>query len=218
MIVDCCSDLHGEFPTLEPGGEVLIVAGDFTASDTEPEYFRFFDWLYEQKHKKKVIVPGNHDTLMEKENYKGPAGVMEGVFDFLCDSGTEFQGMKIWGSPWTAAFPGMNPHCMGYTIIMGCDTDDWLAEHWGMIPPDTDILITHCPPFGVMDRSRNKVRCGSQSLYDIHHKWRIHPRLHVFGHIHEGYGVIERGGTIFVNASHMNGDYECVNPPIRLEI
>ncbi len=218
MIVDCISDLHGHYPELE-GGDVLIVAGDLTASDKLEQYFSFFDWIESQNYRKKIVTAGNHDNLMQKEGYMGPEGEMKGSFDYLCDSGTDYQGVKIWGSPWTKTFPGINPHCMAFT----CDTEEQLAEKFSTIPEELDILITHSPPLGILDKNRKDESCGSRSLREkiASIPLRNRPKLWVWGHIHESYGEFyyeagDRGSCQMVNASHMTGDYEPINKPIRV--
>lgn len=217
MIIDCISDLHGEFPKLD-GGDLLIVAGDLTARDDYDGYCKFNEWMIvnSRKYKKSIVIAGNHDN-----------GLLPGRFNveclpkiaYLCDSETEFQGLKIWGSPWTAQFPGMNPHCMAFTMPFGCDNEEHLKDKWDLIPEDTDILITHSPPFGILDKTWKK-RCGSKSLTK-----RISQlnnlKLHVFGHIHEGHGrecwINEKGDVVqFVNASMMDENYSCINKPITV--
>src|ERR1700677_3825121 len=166
MIVDCISDLHGFHPKLE-GGDLLIVAGDLTARDTIEEYEKFGEWLAFQKYRKKVVIPGNHDNQLTESRIKQinrVIGTLNGCV-YLCDSGTEFEGLKIWGSPWTLTFEGMNPHCKAFTV----DTEDELAEKWAMIPDDVDILITHSPRYGVLDYIHNYntgvvERVGSKTL------------------------------------------------------
>ena len=87
-----------------------------------------------------------------------------------------------------------------------------------MIPENTDVLITHSPPKGIMDISkRGNVSTGSPSLFN-EVLYRIKPKIHVFGHIHEGYGIEERDGIKFINASNMNMYYDLVNPIIIEEI
>jgi len=230
MIIDCISDLHGHFPKLE-GGDLLIIAGDLTEKDTLDEHLEFIKWCAWQSYKKIVYISGNHDNkgLREPVNNK--------KITYLCDSGTEVtyypfldppnldnigvvykrKTLKIWGSPWTLRFEGMNPHCMAFTV----DTEEELAEKWAMIPDDVDILVTHSPPQQVRDwvndYSEGVIRaCGSESLKNTYR--RIKPKLHVFGHIHEGYGQDGNSSTIFVNASHVNERYEPVNKPIRVEL
>lgn len=233
MIIDCISDLHGHYPKLE-GGDILIVAGDLTARDRADEYVdKFQPWMDSQDYKYKIVISGNHDNLLQKGipvftqlTEKGEpcsSNILLPIFNckYLCDSGTEFQGLKIWGSPWTKTFEGMNPMCKAFTV----DTDGELAEKWALIPSDVGVLITHSPAYGIMDecvKGENVENVGSKSLYDLLYSERIRPKLHVFGHIHEAYGHIPKmldfPGTQFVNASHVNERYQPINKPIRIEI
>lgn len=240
MIVDCISDLHGCYPELERG-DLLIVAGDLTDRDEPIRYKLFFDWLVKQKYGCKILVAGNHDNYLEKTRMKGEISKHLGRqydennnligygYYYLCDSGTEFEGLKIWGSPWTRKFEGQNPNCMAFAL----ETEEELAEKFALIPKDTGILITHTPPHGILDQLVNrdplvnsyyagirKKRVGSTALYDLLYKEHLRPKLCVFGHIHEGYGhipkMMDMPGVQFVNASHMNEIYEPVNKPIRI--
>ena len=224
MIIDCISDLHGHYPKLE-GVDLLIVAGDLTAKHTEEEYHWFCNRIKVENYKRVIFIAGNHDTfLTDVKPFKETRwwlGSVIGQFEYLYDSGTEFEGLKIWGSPWVAAFPGMNRNCMAFTMEVGCDTDEWLAEKWALIPDDTDILITHSPPFGVLDKVERYDKgiienVGSKSLAarccDLDYK------LHVFGHVHEGYGILRVGDVTMVNASHVNKYYKPVNKSIRIEL
>lgn len=210
MRIDIISDLHGYEPKLE-GGDLLIVAGDLTACDRGLQHLKFIQWFCEQKYEKKVLILGNHDGYV-KNNV--PVEDRRG-FSYLLDSGTEYKGLKIWGSPWTPTF--YNWHFMK-------DRGDAIKEKWDLIPEDTDILITHGPPFGILD----EVKISSKAFKEKHAGCedlrraveRIQPRLHAFGHIHEGYGqTVLKCATkdiICVNASIMNENYDPVNKPIRI--
>jgi Icc-related predicted phosphoesterase len=205
MIIYCIADLHGNYPELE-GGDLLIVAGDYTARDTPPEYIEMACWMARQKYRHRVFIGGNHDNQMTDWFPMKYAGA-----DYLFDSGIEFEGLKIWGSPWTKTFPGMNPHCKAFTV----DTEEELAQKWTLIPNDTDILITHSPSFGNLDITERGESVGSLLL------WMkmliVRPKIHVFGHIHEAYGYAEHANGIkLVNASHVNERYKPVNKPIRI--
>jgi Icc-related predicted phosphoesterase len=210
--IDCVSDLHGFFPKLE-GGDLLIVAGDLTARDTPEEYDRFCNWMQKLPYRKKVVIGGNHDTLLQHADETGYTR-WAGWGSYFCDSGTEFEGLKIWSSPWSKTFDGMNPHCKAFTK----DTEEELAEKWAFIPEDVDILVTHSPPFSILDATVDRRQVGSSSLM-ARHLNGMHPRLWVWGHIHESYGKVEPydwAKTIYVNASHVNERYEPVNNPIRV--
>lgn len=215
MIIDCISDLHGHYPKLQ-GGDLLIIAGDWTRSDTVTELFHFFDWVHEQDYRKKIVIAGNHDNAAQNEDYKGPRGIVSKSFTYLCDSGTEFEGLKIWGSPWTKAFPGMNPKCKAFTL----NTDEELHQKWSMIPEDTHILITHYPAHGICD---DCIRYGSGESWESagslslrKQVFKIKPKMHVFGHLHEAHGQIEIEGIKFINASYVTEHYQPFNKPIRV--
>lgn len=227
MIIDCISDLHGYYPKLE-GGDLLIVAGDLTSDDSSEAWCKFETWITDLNYHIKIIVGGNHDNFLQSV----PAHNMWKYWDkvdarlhYLCDSGTEFEGLNIWGSPWTAQFSGINPKCCAFTVPDSHHTDKDLEKYWDKIPWDTDILITHSPPSGIFDavlresKWGNHTDCvGSVSLRN-HVMDRVKPQLHVFGHIHEWGGrVLDTCITKFVNASHVNECYGPVNKPIRIEL
>ena len=231
MIIDCIACLHGFYPKLE-GGDLLIIAGDLTAIDTHAGYLKFFHWLANTSYKKRIVIAGNHDNLAETEDI---LSIAKGDFEYLCDSGTEFEGLRIFGSPWTKTFENMNPKCKAFT----CDTEDELAEKFSLIPDDIDILITHGPPLKILDANIDGKHCGSRSLRE--RLFQIKPRVHIFGHIHEkGYKFVEikfpfeepkidqikddilrveiNGGKITrcINCSHVNERYQPVNKPVRI--
>lgn len=214
MIVDCISDLHGFYPQLE-GGDLLVIAGDLTACDRQDQYQQFAAWLLKQSYKMKIVVAGNHDNgLVGAQAFADS--------EYLMDDGVEFGGLNIWGSPWTRTFFGMNPHCKAFTL----DTEKEMSEKFALIPDDTDILVTHSPPYGTLDsvdllRGRTSDPLGSTALRDALD--RVKPKLHVFGHIHGpgGHRVLYKHGganTWCVNASIMDEGYNPINKPIRIEL
>lgn len=224
--IDCISDLHGYFPNLT-GGDLLIVAGDLTAKHTEKEHFRFNEWLEEQNYKKIILIAGNHDTWIEEYDCCGITDYDGQIVEYLCDSGTEFEGLKIWGSPWSLTFAGINPYCTAFT-----GTEEELKAKFDLIPDDIDILITHGPPFGILDgismldcNDGTDFHTGSHELLKVLE--RTKPRLLVCAHIHEnggkqiiykrpGYG--DENNTVCVNASIVNEKYRHVNKPVRIEL
>ena len=150
MIVTCASDMHGHFPKINATGDILIIAGDCTADDSVSEWIQFFDWLKTVDYRRKIIVAGNHDGFTKQwatsgtftdEEYASLFDSEKPEFDYLCDSGIETEGIKIWGCPWTPWVKNMNPKYANYTA-----EDKDLLTKWYTIPRDTDILITHTPP------------------------------------------------------------------------
>ena len=76
------------------------------------------------------------------------------------------------------------------------------------IPEDTDVLVTHTPPYGILDRE-GSIQYGSSEL--LERVRVIHPRLDLFGHIHKFHGTLSDGVTAFSNAAIMNEGYDNLN-------
>lgn len=212
MKITCISDLHGFYPKL-PGGDLLIIAGDLTKSDRLSQYEEFNLWLMEQDYHKIVFVAGNHDKVLQKMSQVLTVDFGANII-YLCDSGTEFMGFQIWGSPWIKTFAGLSNHCNAFAV-----KEEVLEEKWALIPDDVDILITHSPPYGTLDK------CGYFREDEWDHAGSVtlaqrllnlkKLKLHVFGHIHEEYGQCD-DRYISVNASYCDIEYQPGNPPIEV--
>jgi Icc-related predicted phosphoesterase len=83
------------------------------------------------------------------------------------------------------------------------------------IPNDTNVLITHQPPYCILDYSGN-INHGDRNLYEIVLKTK--PKYHLFGHIHGAYGIEKSEHITFVNASILSENYQLKNEPILLKI
>jgi Icc-related predicted phosphoesterase len=207
MRVVLISDTHNQHDGLVlPEGDLLIHAGDFSGRGLLKEVVPFLDWFGRQPHPHKVLIAGNHDFYAEREALQFQSLIPEGV-TYLNDSGTEVMGFKIWGSPVQPWF-----YDWAFNRQRGAD----IAQHWDLIPPDTDILITHGPPMGVLDKVEGGPNVGCEELIKVVEK--VQPKLHVFGHIHEGHGQEQRGKTTFVNASVLNLKYLLVWEPMVVDL
>jgi len=206
--IDCTfiSDLYGYQPEL-PGGDLLVIAGDLTARDKAEQYKDFVHWLDKQAYDKIVIVAGNHDCLLQEPNHN-----LLGKHEYLQDSGIEYEGVNIWGTPWTSRFYGQNPECAAFSYR----SEFQLKDHFEIIPFDTDILVCHSPAKRILDQCSNG-RVGSSALRE--QLFRVNPQVFVCGHIHECGGTIEKYGDVTcINASVVNERYKLVNKPITLRI
>jgi Icc-related predicted phosphoesterase len=200
------SDLHGSTIGIDvPDGDLLIIAGDVCSYGKVRELEIFDEFLSSLPHPLKLFVAGNHDWPFVAHT---PAEIKQLVRNaiYLQDSGFEYYGLRFWGSPWQPWF--MN---WAFNLPRGPK----LAQVWSKIPDDTDILITHSPPYGILDLVEGN-NVGCEELASA--LKRVRPKVHVFGHIHEGYGLEERDGTIYVNASLNNSYYQLVNEPIIINI
>lgn len=203
------SDTHNHQAIDLPGGDVLVHAGDATSTGTLAQVERFLLWFSAQPHRHKIFIAGNHDWLFEREPDRA-AGLLarHPALVYLQDSGVVIEGLRFWGSPWQPAFcdwafnlPRQGPG---------------LREAWNRIPGATDVLITHGPPHGVLDQVRGGAHLGCEELES--RVGAVRPRVHVFGHIHDGYGMARAGSTLMVNASICDEAYHPVNAPIALDL
>jgi len=207
--IDIISDIHMAKPELV-GGDILLCAGDLSYRGNIPEIKEMLGWLSEQDYPHIIFIAGNHDFLFENE----PLMAKELLKEFprlvyLEDSAVEVKGLKIWGSPYTPWF-----HNWAFNLF-----EPELAKQWQQIPDDTDIVMTHGPPHGILDHtlgsySRPGERTGCPYL-----KKRIEeikPKYHIFGHIHEEYGKATIGPTQYINASIMDLGYKPVNKPVTI--
>ncbi len=206
MKIVCISDTHEKHREVKlPKGDVLIHAGDFTWVGALGPTMEFLDWFEAQPYKHKILVSGNHDFYFEHgKNLK----LLKGRnFHYLMNSKIVIdKRVKIWGSPFTPEF--MNWAFMG--------TPSSLAAVWSKIPHGLDILITHGPPFGILDRTSEGMNAGCPKLLETVQIKK--PKFHIFGHIHEGYGMREINGTTFVNASLCNANYNLANKPVAFDL
>ncbi len=192
MIVHAISDLHGHRPPLT-GGDLLIIAGDLTARDEYEEYHKFQAWLEKQNYRRKIIVGGNHDNKLKDDlDFDFP----ELGIEYLCDSGTEFEGLKIWGTPHSLWFNGINPKCKAFT-----GRERQMRKWYEKIPEGLDILISHGPAYQINDRLSDGNHAGSFTLRaEIEFKV---PKCVITGHIHEAAG--------FMVLKTPNLDIKCYN-------
>jgi Icc-related predicted phosphoesterase len=190
-----------------PDGDVLVHAGDFMAfGDTPREIVDFTYWLGKQRHRYKIVIAGNHDLIFEL--HPGAARELLGNAIYLENSATEFEGLKIWGSPVQPEFNNW-----AFNVARGAA----IRRYWKMIPANTAVLVTHGPPFGVLDKAHpSSAHLGCEELAKAVEQ--IKPRLHVFGHIHGGHGLSSGNDTLFVNASVVNEAYRLVHEPQVVEI
>jgi len=184
-----------------PDGDILIHAGDMCRYGKLEELEQVHAFLSALPHRHKIIVAGNHDRAFEDQPTQARQIFKD--FIYLQDSARVIDGVRFYGSPWTPEFNGWAFNLPRGTL---------LAQQWALIPEDTDILITHGPPFGIGDAGgAGAGREGCQDL--LARVKQITPKLHLFGHIHQGRGRWEIGKTTFVNVS----TDECLQPVTVIE-
>lgn len=216
------SDTHTKHHQIEsqslPGGNLIIHSGDLMNSGYKKseitDFLSWFDSL--NQYDAAVFIAGNHDRFFESK----PAEVKEilsNVWSTYLEDNTliyinkeQTQGCMIYGSPWQPEF---------YSWAFNLPRRGLgLMSKWEAIPKDTDILITHGPPQDHLDMSGppyNEPHLGCELLREKVDEQP--PKIHVFGHIHGGYGYKFHNGTHFFNASILNERYEYINKPVTFD-
>lgn len=205
VVISDTHNLHSKL--ILPAGDLLIHCGDFSSFGSVKEIISFNNYLKTLPFDKKLIVPGNHDLLCEKDISLCKSLISNGKL--FVDELIEIEGKKFYFSPWTPKF--------GNWCFM--EERESIHRHWGKIPEKTDVLITHGPPHGILDSVMSSFGSISVGCEALRKKvFEIKPRFHLFGHVHEGYGSIEVGGIKFVNAAICNKSYLPVNQPMVIEL
>ena len=217
MKITCISDTHqaiskpaerARLNALLPGGECLVHAGDLSGKGTIPEIQTFLEWFASLNYQHKIFIAGNHDHLFEKDPSLAESMVSDypGMV-YLNDSGVEIEGIRFWGSPVTPYF-----HNWAFNRF-----PDRIAQHWEMIPEDTDFLITHGPPKSILDQLDDSSRVGCPAL--LSRVMQVKPKVHLFGHIHCARGIDKVDNTIFINAAALDDNYRLVDSaPFEIEL
>lgn len=203
----CIGDTHGYHRYLTiPDGDILIHAGDFMANGRSTKAIEDFNgWLGGLPHRHRIVIAGNHDLLFQSDPKAARAALTNATY--LENFGVTVEGFRFWGCPVTPVLGHM-----AFAVERGAAS----RKYWDRVPDDTDVLITHGPPFRVLDK--NDIageHLGCQELTRA--ILRVKPRLHIFGHVHGGYGQESGpGGTHMVNCALLNG--KTLNPPIVVEL
>lgn len=191
------SDTHGCHHWLRdlPEADVLVHSGDFCMVGMEQEAIDFLNWFCDLPYKHKIFICGNHDECLYGNSVDG----LDENVHYLCNSGETIEGVKFYGVP----------------MFMGDCIGERRSRNYADIPSDTDILVTHTPPYGILDSDDN-INYGSEEVLKRVNKFQ--PKLHLFGHIHRHHGLADNGITRFSNAAIMNEDYTNLQTPNLLEL
>lgn len=195
------ADTHGnhnkvKFDEKHLSSDLLVFGGDFSATteDNRDDVRRFLSWLSMQPQKHKILIGGNWDFFADRKQKEFKSIIPKNII-YLNNESVTIKGYKIFGSPNT----NLTTWAFGkYERV--------LSEHcYSKIPNDTDILITHTPPYEILDTNRYGQNCGSTSLREKL-KELNNIKINIFGHTHSSSGVIKKDNIIFANVSVYNGE------------
>lgn len=216
MKIVAISDTHNihDKLTIEPC-DILIHCGDYSFKGRDWEVSDFYRWLNDQPAKHIISVQGNHELGVEKdfEHMKALALSLCPRVHFMDEGLVEIEGLKFWCSAITPFFHNWAWNRYGSEIV----------GHWDKIPEDVDVLITHGPPYGILDAVFHmdgvtiRERVGCMHLYD-RIKSLTKLKYHLFGHIHGSNGEYNFGGVQFYNVSNCGETYAIDYPPRVIEL
>ena len=185
------SDTHGLHSQIGrlPEADVIVHSGDFTHYGTEKECLDFLNWFIALPYKHKIFVVGNHDLCLYDADNIED---LPANVHFLQDRGVTVDGVRFYGT--------------GFM-------------HYRAIPPDTQVLVTHEPPLGILDREES-LGIGEYGSTEIRKQVLALPalRLHLFGHSHNGYGLYQENGVTFSNGALMAYDIKIERAPRVIEL
>ena len=198
-----------------PKADVVLHCGDLTHCGGVSSYKKALRVLGTIDAELKLVIAGNHDldldeqywnTHLEEDDepedhsralevmngqFAVEAGVTyleEGTYTFTLKNGANF---TIYASPYT---PACGDWAFAYDhgqdrfneLHQVADGSKSIAKH--PIPefPNIDVVMTHGPPQGILDICPQG-NVGCRNLLQAVRRAR--PRMHCFGHIHEGNGV-----------------------------
>jgi predicted phosphodiesterase len=216
------SDTHNRLKQMTvPEGDIIIHSGDATMGGKLDEVAHFAKVYGELPHKHKILIAGNHDWMAEKDSNMWRILMKERGITYLQDAGCTIDGkggqlmpgngiapalghLAIWGSPWQPWF---------YDWAFNLKRGPEIKAKWDRIPAGVDILVTHGPSYGKLDMTLpyggslgDHVGCKDLAEAIA----RVKPKVHAFGHIHCGYGLVQEDGVTYVNASSCDEHYDAV--------
>jgi predicted phosphohydrolase len=248
-----------EAATWPQNADILLHCGDFTMYGAPWEVVQFNRWLGDLPYKYKVVCAGNHEITFEEEklyksakkreicedmqmylesvNVKRPADLLTNAI-YLQDAAVTIQGVKIWASPYTHDFndwgfglslSNSSSSSSGSKYVASRECGECCEQKWNAIPDNVNIVMSHGPPFGIGDKCENgNKNVGCVQLLNAIES-RVRPQFHVYGHIHEGYGLRQGNyykeeakasssnshtHTTYINASLCDQNYVAKNRPI----
>lgn len=221
---------HSKFET--PECDVLICSGDIGGRTNPLELTEFLIWFERQPARCKIFIAGNHDicldpsrggvlrqqgkvveALIVEQQYRDSLEMIENYkVKYLVNKDYVFEGVKFYGSPYSPSFHREH-------WVFNADRGDEISRVWGKIPSDINVLITHTPPYGILDdlhecaRPGEDPHCGCKDLLGVIKKRLLNLKLHCFGHIHDNTGcelvkVSNTRRVLFSNGAIVDNQYK----------
>ena len=209
-----------------PEGDILIHGGDALSYGTPEEFEAFIGWFDSQPFNDLIYVPGNHDWFVYHNQDSCREVLKKRGITLLIDEGITINGLKIWGTPYTPEFCGWAFMRQDHEAE-SLDGEEGLGKYFDQIPAGIDVLVSHGPPYGFLDKAPSAPHVGSRELLKAIE--RVKPRLVLVGHIHEGRKQGDGEGNEYIcgddgkiihlaNISVLDGRYRAVHTVRTFEV
>lgn len=208
LLISDTHSFHRKIPKKHlPEADIIIHAGDISSMGRVNEVQDFLSWFSGlDQYAHKIFCVGNHDFLFEK-NPDIAKSLIPANVTYLESSGVEVEGIKIHAECHQPEF-----HNWAFNVQRG-----EMYKYWDLVPDDTQLLISHSPPHGILDMCLNGDVVGCEELLTRMGELK-QLRAVICGHIHEGRGIYRfADGQLVVNASLLNARYDLVNSPYLLD-
>lgn len=199
--------VNGKKSTLQlPTGDVLIHCGDYSSHGDAVGSMKFNAFLESYVFPEIFVLPGNHDIIAETDPL-----FTKSLFThakMVIDEPFMIGGRLAYATPWQPNF-----HNWAFNV----ERELTRVELFSKIPDETEILISHVPPYGILDLGFHGDHAGDKALLG-RVKQLKNLKIHAFGHLHNSYGMVEMDGVKFINCSLMDDKYRMVHRPIVVDI
>lgn len=201
------SDNHGQTNIKIPDGDVLIHCGDFSARGTMEDVIKMNSWMGKITNvRRKILGVGNHDGFTEKEKTFSKALMTNA--ELLIDEPFDINGLSCYATPWQPNYKNWS-----YNVELPLTRYELFCR----IPNDTELLLCHCPPFGILDKGFKEDHAGDKMLLKrIRELKKL--KYCFFGHLHSSRGIVVQDGITFVNCSVLDDHYKLAHEPIVIDI
>jgi Icc-related predicted phosphoesterase len=169
--------------------DILVHAGDADCTD-EDSTRSFLHWLSRVADffpEGALFTPGNHDTYFVGRGLDEFEPFLSPKVKIVINGEANVRGTRIYLSPFSFL---SSPKHNAFT----CFYEEALGDIWAQIPRGIDVLVTYSPPFEILAKNYGSISLKMRVM-------DIRPRVHIFGHVHEGHGQVVKDGIMFVNAA-----------------
>lgn len=171
-----------------PFGEILVHSGNFTCKGTEEEFQQFDSWLASMKdyYHYRIVCLGHKDVGRFGTDWDTYKSLLPSATHVLCNEEANILGIRFYGCPWHWGYK--------FNYVIKPSVSSAINTRYNDIPENIDILITHGPAYGRLDRTFDGEHVGSRELMDALRKAK--PLVHLHGHLSEGRGIFPHFGHL----------------------